>query len=193
MRYQIFMKIYCKALVISLFAIMPNLVQAAELPTGTRTITLASNAGIEFVIGTASFVADGAGRKIEIQIDDTKLQNEFLSMRPFKCLEDPDKHYCYLPYPYDWQKKITPDDLTDLEYGLLFVQKGAKEYGINLWNGVYYKLVLNADGSISGTLHEFDGDILAVPPKPDNLRPITASDLNEVTVSGQWLPRLIIK
>jgi hypothetical protein len=44
--------------------------------------------------------------KIAIQIDGTKLQNEFLSMRPFKCLEGADKHYCYLPYPYDWQKKL---------------------------------------------------------------------------------------
>jgi hypothetical protein len=163
----------------------------AELPTGSKRITLKS--AVESVeIGTATFEGLGDSRTVAIVMKDGLFKDHFLSMRPFKCLEGV-KFYCHLPYPYEWKGVVTEDDLADLEYALLFVQKEPTAYGINLWNGIYYKLALSADGQISGTLHEIDMDTLASPPPGGELRPIKEGMLSKTDANGQRLPEIVIE
>lgn len=162
----------------------------AELPTGEKTITLTS-AAEKIAIGKVTFTGDGPSRKISVRMNHALFKDHFLSMRPFKCLEGP-KFYCHLPYPYAWKSEITETDLADLEYALLFVQKQPNEYGINLFNGVYYKLTLEG-GRMTGALHEVDMDTLASPPEASNLRPITDDLLTPAAVQGQWLPNIVIE
>jgi hypothetical protein len=163
----------------------------AELPTGQKTITLAS-ASDRVEIGTAEFAGEGKTRQISIKLHEALFKDHFLSMRPFKCLEGP-KFYCHLPYPYEWKGEVSETDLADLEYALLFVQKEPTAYGINLWHGIYYKLDLEAGGRITGKLHEVDMDILASPPKAGQLRPISHTDISATPAASQWLPELVIE
>jgi hypothetical protein len=163
----------------------------AELPSGERSIVLSSSAE-KIEIGTAVFEGSGDKRKISVRMKEDVLKDHFLSMRPFKCLEGA-KFYCHLPYPYEWKGEITADDLTDLEYALLFVQKEPTAYGINLWNGVYYRLTLDDAGRINGNLHEVDMDNLASPPAKGDLRPLTEDMLTKVPGDGQWLPMIVIE
>ncbi len=164
----------------------------ADLPSGEKTISL-SSADETMDIGTVRFDGTGASRKISVTFKDALFHDEFLSMRPFKCLESSKRYYCHVPYPYQWKGEITAQDLGDLEYALLFVQKAPTAYGINLFDGVYYKMSLAADGTISGKLNDVDMDTLAVPPKDGGLRPLSADLLNEAVAEKQWLPVMSIK
>jgi len=162
----------------------------ADLPLGEKKIVLSSIAeAIE--IGKITFTGKGTSRKFMIDLNESLMKDEFLSMRPFKCLESVKRYYCYVPYPYALNGEVRDQDLTDLEYSLLFVQKEPNAYGISLWNGVYYKLELAADGAISGKLNEVDLDQLATP--TSSLRPITSDMLNEAPTDKQWLPIITIK
>jgi hypothetical protein len=166
---------------------------AAELPSGVKTIRLVPAAGAPINLGTVSFAGEGPARTITVRFDESLFHDHFLSMRPFKCLEGPDKFYCHLPYPYDSEGVVTVGDLADLEYALLFVHKKPTEYGINLWNGVYYKLALEEGGRITGSLYEVDMDVLASPPPTGEMRPIKPGDLNPAALEKQWLPRVVIE
>jgi hypothetical protein len=180
---------YLAAFVLSV--LLPSLAHA-ELPSGVRRIVLKS-ATEAIEIGTVTFDGAGSTRQIKVSMHDPLYKDEFLSMRPFKCLESAVRYYCHLPYPYAWKGEITEADLTDLEYALLFVQKVPTAYGINLWDGIYYKLSLAADGKITGALHDIDMDNLASPPKDGSLRPITTDMINAAAANGQWLPTLSIE
>jgi hypothetical protein len=164
----------------------------AELPTGERTITLLS-ATEKIAIGTVTFTGSGDKRSLVIHMNEAQYKDQFLSMRPFKCLEGTARLYCHLPYPYPWKGEVTGNDLADLEYALLFVQKPPTAYGINLWNGIYYKLTLEPDGRITGKLNEVDMDILASPPPMGEMRPLNYDQINAVSADGQWLPQLTIE
>lgn len=86
---------------------------------------------------------------------------------------------------------MTEQDLTDLEYDLLFLWKGATEYGINMWNGVYYQLTIDGDRLV-GHLHEMDMDLLSAPPNAGDLRPLEDKDLHESDADSHWLPVVVI-
>lgn len=155
-----------------------------------RTIWLHPTDGAPIAVGTVTLETADTG--YTVIWDDSKFGDHFLSMRPFKCLEGPRKLWCRVPYPYQNRRQITGGDLTDLEYDLLFLWKGAGEYGINMWNGIYYRL--SADGNqLTGTLHEVDMDLLAAPPEDGNLRPITEDDLEVGDPDSHWLPHLTIE
>jgi hypothetical protein len=164
----------------------------AELPMGERKISLKS-ASESVEIGSVVFSGAGKTRSIVVQMKEGLLKDEFLSMRPFKCLEGATRFYCHLPYPYEWNGEISETDLVDLEYALLFVQKQSTAYGINLWNGIYYRMTLAADGKISGVLNEVDMDNLASPPPKGEMRPLTDDMINTTAADGQWLPMLVIE
>ena len=154
---------------------------------GAREVFLQSADGTR--IKVADLTVD-AGR-YAVTLAEAPFTDHFLSMRPFRCLEGADKHWCHVPYPYENRRDIS-DDLTDLEYDFLFLWKGATEYGINMWNGVYY--VLEEDGDrLIGTLHEMDMDILAVPPEAGDLRPVTPVDLEPGDPDSHWLPMLVVE
>lgn len=153
-----------------------------------RDVLLVTNAGDETKVATINLEPDG---RYTVVLADAPFSDHFLSMRPFRCIAGPDKHWCHLPYPYEIKRNIS-EDLIDLEYDFLFVWKGANDYGVNLWNGVYYKLEQQGD-QILGSLHEVDLDQLGVPPAAGDLRPLSDKDLHESDPDSHWLPRLVIR
>ena len=127
----------------------------------------------------------------QLQLNDAVFDEHFLSMRPFRCLQGPVQMLCYLNYPYANQRQLSKENLRDLEYDLLFIRKDPKEFGIDAWNGLYYKLQWEQD-IITGSLHEVDLNILAVPPGEGVIYPISDADLTPAEPESHWLPKLII-
>jgi hypothetical protein len=154
----------------------------------TRGVFLEDAEGARIQIATVE--TDAAGR-YQVEMDNAPFEDHFLSMRPFKCLEGPSKHWCHVPYPYEIERDVS-EELTDLEYDFLFVWKEANEYGINMWNGVYYKLDVD-DERLIGRLHEMDMDVLSAPPDAGVLRPLSAKHLHESDPDSHWLPRMIVE
>ena len=131
-------------------------------------------------------------RDYRVTMAEEPFRDHFLSMRPFRCLEGSRKHWCHVPYPYENARNIGTD-LTDLEYDFLFLWKDATDYGINMWNGVYYRLEADDTGRLVGALHEMDMDLLSAPPDAGVLRPLRPGDLHESDPDSHWLPRMIIE
>lgn len=186
---HIFLSILCLFYVSTLHADESN-VDKSKLK---RTVTLKSpdNKSIDIAILELMKQQDGS-YNYSLDIDDDKFSNHFLSMRPFKCFQGPKQMLCYLPYPYKKTYKISDTDLQDLEYDLLFIHRKASDYGINPWNGLYYKLSLNQDAKLTGVLNEVDLDILAAPPDEGVTRPITDSDLTLAEQDSYSYPVLTI-
>ena len=158
---------------------------------GTKTIRLHPVDGEPITVAEVAFLA-GSDGTYSLRYDDTLFADHFLSMRPFKCLEGTEKLWCRVPYPYEIKRQASDNDLTDLEYELMFVWKNQGEYGIDLWNGVYYALAADGDRLV-GTMHELDMNVLASPPEDGNLRPVTEDDLEEADTDSHWLPKLTIE
>ncbi len=155
---------------------------------GERNVFLEDAAGTRILI--AHVIVDQENG-YSVSMAEEPFTDHFLSMRPFRCIEGPDKHWCHVPYPYAIKREVG-DDLTDLEYDFLFIWKGATEYGINMWNGVYYKLEAEGD-TLVGRLHEMDMGVLSAPPEGGDLRPVKAKHIEESDPESHWLPRLVIE
>ena len=153
-----------------------------------QNVYLEAADGTRIQIAEIDLAEDG---RYSVTMAEAPFTDHFLSMRPFRCLEGPAKHWCHVPYPYEITRQIG-DDLTDLEYDFLFLWKGATEYGINMWNGVYYVLE-DDNGRLVGALHEIDMDILSAPPDTGNLRPVEAKHLEPGEPDSHWLPVLVIE
>ena len=166
---------------------------AAGLPTGKKTIELVTAGGERVRVGSVEFSGEGDTREIKVDLDAPEFGDEFLSMRPFRCLPDANEMWCHLIYPYILKDKITAKDLKDLEYRLLFIFRSPNSYGIDAWNGLYFKLALGDDGTISGPVNEVDLNILAVPPEDKTIRPIGYGELNEVEGNAHRFARVEIK
>lgn len=164
----------------------------AEVLAGDKAISLADADGNPIIVGQIRFEPAEEGWNYAITWDEVVFANHFLSMRPFRCLEGDDTHWCHVPYPYENRRRITESDLTDLEYDLLFLWKGATEYGINLWNGIYYRMEIDGERLV-GHLHEIDMGTLSAPPENGNLRPIVESDLHIAEPESHWLPFVVIE
>ncbi len=176
-----------------------ELARAAEaaLPQGTKSISLVSASGEKLTIGSVDLKptgdADASGRTIVVNLDVPDFTDQFLSMRPFRCLPDSKEMWCHLAYPYALKNKITATDLTDLEYQLLFIFRSPDSYGIDAWNGLYFKLESGADGRIVGNAHEVDLNILAVPPDDPTIRPINQGDLTSIESDTHRFARVEIE
>ncbi len=166
--------------------------QTALALEGPKTVFLVDANGDRVAVADIEFSPADHGATYEIAMREAPFADHFLSMRPFKCLEGAEKHWCHVPYPYAINRTVTPNDLTDLEYDLLFIWKGATEYGINMWNGVYYRLTYE-DGRITGALSEIDMDTLSAPPAEGDLRPIREQDVEESDPDSHWLPFVIVE
>jgi len=160
---------------------------SAGVFTPSATIYLQDNAGVETPIGTVQFAPQPDGSALtHVTIESDAFNDQFLSMRPFKCLQGDSEWFCHQPYLYSLHNKVTADDLSDLEYQLLFIRKKPADFGIDAWNGLYYKLELQADGSITGKLLEGDLNSLQSPPAEKFAKPV---DLQEF-ISGDKSKRL---
>lgn len=156
-----------------------------------KKITLIGKDGSRLEIGTLTLTKTDDGEQISVKMKEDRFSEHFLSMRPFKCI-DGEQTLCHLPYPYKTKDIITADNLMDLEYKLLFIHKGQGEYGINFWNGVYYRLKRTGDGGFEGKVWETDMDELASPPE-DYSRPIGGDDLVEGATGKHRFPRVEIR
>lgn len=167
----------------------------SALPTGEKTVTLVSHDGTRVDIAKVHFRPASSASHVTftVKLIDAPFKDEFLSMRPFRCLPDSKELWCHLAYPYANKHEISASDLQDLEYTLLFLFKPPTSYGIDAWNGLYFKLTLDNDGSLSGTVHETDMNVLAVPPDAKNLRPISHDGLTEVEPDAHRFHRIEIR
>ena len=179
------------------FGIISAMLLATPSFAQDYSIILKGNAGEAIKIGVLTTKVSennkeqkGLDYKIKWKTDE--FEDHFLSMRPFKCLPAGEKLWCYTPYPYEIKRQISEDDTTDLEYDLIFVWKPKGEYGINLWNGVYYKLEVTEFGW-KGTMQEYDLNILGIPPAAGELRPIKEKDLHETSTEDHFLPFIEIR
>ena len=158
-----------------------------------KTISLIDKEGKQHKVAKIIFSSEADNKQsFSINWDDTKFSEHFLSMRPFKCI-DGLQTFCRLEYPYKTRNRITNGDLQDLEYALLFLHKNQQEYGINFWNGVYYRLKKQENGSITGTVWETDMNELASPPAKEYGRPIGGADLVEGAEGKHRFPKIIIQ
>lgn len=159
----------------------------------TARIYLIDQAGEELDIGQVRFSEpDNEDTGVDVELDSEQLIDQFLSMRPFRCLTAAAEWFCYLPYPYDLARTVTPEDLTELEYQLLFIWKSPKTFGIDAWNGVYYRLVRQDDGTITGHLLQGDLNVLADPPEKFS-HPIDLFEFTEEGADNRLYPSLIIR
>jgi hypothetical protein len=159
---------------------------------GERGVYLVDNKGDHQRVATIYLTAKGKGYLYTLNLDTEYFADQFLSMRPFKCLMGGKQVVCYVAYPYSNKRYIEAGDLTSLEYDLLFLHKSPAEYGINLWNGIYYKLQFDGE-EIIGQLMELDMNLLSAPPEEGVIRPITDDDIFEGDVDNQRFPKLLIK
>lgn len=160
-------------------------------PGEVLTIRLVPHDGDPVEIGRLHLQPEGGGYRFRVELDQARFEEQFLSMRPFKCLPHPEQVVCHLPYPYENRRFISAGNLTDLEYDLLFLHKTPGEYGIDAWNGLYYELRMS-DGGFVGELRETDLNVLAAPPEPGDLRPIERSELHEAS-DKHWPRTIVIK
>lgn len=147
----------------------------------------------EFKIGEVTFSnMDNDATAVVVDIDNSVFTEHFLSMRPFRCIEGDTEWFCYLEYPYDLRSVVSKDDLSDLEYQLLFIRKAPSEFGIDAWNGLYYQLELQGDGSITGNLLEGDLNSLQSPPAEKFAKPVDLFEFIEADKSKRLFPQLRI-
>ena len=152
------------------------------------SITLKGNDNEAYKIGVLTTTAnEQGGFDYKIKWETEQFEDHFLSMRPFKCLPGNEKLWCHAAYPYEIKRHLSKDDITDLEYDLIFVWKPEGEYGINLWNGVYYQLE-STDSGWKGIMQEYDLNVLGIPPEAGELRPILDKDLHEASIEDHFLP-----
>ena len=165
---------------------------AAEFPSDAG-IYLVDSDQTETKIGEVSFTAaENDKSAVVVNMDNSVFTEHFLSMRPFRCLEGEAEWFCYLEYPYDLRSVVTPDDLSDLEYQLLFIRKAPAEFGIDAWNGLYYQLKLELDGTITGQLLEGDLNSLQSPPAEKYAKPVDLGEFIQGDKSKRLFPALRI-
>ncbi len=165
----------------------------AKLPEGKKSITLISAAGDKQTIGAVTFTKKGDARTITIALDAPEFEDEFLSMRPFRCLKGVKETWCHVDYPYVLKRRITLDDLADLECALLFLFKPPAGYGISTLNGLNFKLAAGADGAISGAVHDVNLEPLGVPADDPSVRLIKAGDLSPADPETHRFARIEIR
>ncbi len=182
----------CTVMTLMLASPLVNAVDTSKAFTGE--ISLIDSAGKALVVGSVEFSGFKDGKSgIAVNLESPRFTDHFLSMRPFKCLEGAKEWFCHMPYLYKLRRVITKDDLRDLSYSLLFIRKTPAEFGIDAWNGLYYELKMNDDGSISGELLEGDLNVLASPPEEDYSYPIGMGDFIKANKKKRLYPSLIIR
>ena len=181
----------CK-LITTLALLFHTSIALADFPD-TAGIYLLDPQQVEFKIGDVTFKkTDSGSTAVVVDIDNSVFTDHFLSMRPFRCIEGSTEWFCYLEYPYDLRNLVTKDDLSDLEYQLLFIRKTPSEFGIDAWNGLYYKLALETDGTITGQLLEGDLNSLQSPPAEQYAKPVDLLEFIEGSSEKRLYPTLRI-
>ena len=173
------------------FAAVPQSVAQPRTEPSVLTVELIDAKGRAHTIGQLALepAADSGRIHYRWELDHHRTTDHFLSMKEMKCLEGPEL-WCYIPYPYANPHWINRDDLRWLEHDLLFLFKRKGEFGANFWNGIYYRLEWQQDGSLAGEARALDLNLLASPPEDPSLPPIGEFDLEEADILKRWLPRV---
>ncbi len=174
-----------------LLLLLFSTISLAESLDGLKKIYLVSTSGELTQVATVEFVPNNDNIAYTVSIIDKPFENQFLSMRPFQCVMGAKQVMCHVPYPYEKKGVVTKGDLSDLSFDLLFLHKSPSEYGINMWNGIFYKLAV-VNNQIEGIVFEVDMNILAT--APDNLdEPFAEDEIFEADESNYVYPRVLIK
>lgn len=163
----------------------------AEVPSGSKQVFFEGAGGDNFELGRIEIIRSGETYRFEFSLQESNFSDQFLSMRPFKCI-DGKPMYCHLAYPYDKPETFTAKDFGNLEYEFLFIVRSPSEYGIDPYNGRYYVLSLE-DGVLRGEAKAVDLNILAAPPDAGVSRPITEAELDFIEIEAERFPRLVIR
>ena len=110
----------------------------ADIPTGSKRVVFENRSGESFELGSIEISRSGDAYRFSFSLEEANFSDQFLSMRPFKCI-DGEPMYCHLAYPYSKPETFTAADFVNLEYEFLFIVRSPKEYGIDPYNGRYYK------------------------------------------------------
>lgn len=184
------MQRYSRCLFFTLIALFSSNLFSLETDR-SMTITLHTSEQESVDIGQVTFTAENGGYRFSFTLDEGVFEKQFLSMRPFDCMQKPKMMVCHLPYPYQNNHFITADDLADLEYEILFLHKYSGAYGIDAYDGIYYQMKMT-DNGIEGVLHDIDLNVLKVPPEEGNLRPITPKLLYKANLDKHWFSNITI-
>lgn len=158
---------------------------------GMKTVYLEDNKAQRQAIATLSFEPQERGYGYRLSFIEKEFGDYFLSMRPFRC-HDAGRLVCRQPYPYKMERVISKEDLRALEYDLMFISRSANEYGIDPYNGRYYRLKMTPKGFV-GTIYGLDMNHIASPPEKGVVFPITLDVLDEMEAESVQFPKLIIE
>ncbi|WP_461482436.1 hypothetical protein [Porticoccus sp.] len=165
---------------------------ASEFPLGKKSIYLKDNNNVDHPIGNVKFSSGTDGAiAYSLNIDTERFKDFFLSMKEMKCLEGKEI-WCFIPYPYQHPRSVSADDLRWLEHDLLFMFKTPTEFGANLWNGIYYEMVVE-DEVIRGTARAIDLNYIASPPDDLSTPPYTELEIEDLEPAARWLPYIEIR
>lgn len=173
-------------------ALLPAGARAETTLSGEKTVTLHSRDGQATVIGRLKFQPGPAGSRFELVLDERRLQDFFLSMREFKCLDGGVEVLCHVPYPYPNPQTVSAGKLAWLEHALLFFYKTPQDFGARLWNGIYFRLQENERGLV-GTPQAINLDLIGVPPADPTLPPFGPAERHPIDPGRRWFERLSIE
>jgi len=159
---------------------------------GRKTLSAVTGDGREIALGAVEFIPEGSGAHAVVQIDKSKLEDHFLSMREFKCLDGKSELVCYVPYPYKNPGAVSATDFAWLEHALLFLTKKPSEVGADLWNGLYFHMTLTENGLV-GEPRAVDLNQIASPPDDPSKPPFGVADLGDVQPGAHYFSKLLIR
>jgi hypothetical protein len=160
---------------------------------GTKQVWLHARDGARVPIGQVDFEpAEGGATAFRLRLDGARFNDHFLSMREFKCLPAPDEILCHVPYPYPHPGTVRAGDLAWLEHQLLFMFKRPRDFGANLWNGVYYRLAPRGQGLV-GTPEAVDLNLISAPPDDLQRAPLRPALRDPMPEGARWYERLTIE
>ena len=163
---------------------------AANPLSGEKSVWLANASGERVRIGNVKFEPVANGRSsFAFRLDESRFGEYFLAMRPFRCLAGSTQFLCH--FPYGSEREVALDDLSALEYQLMFMHKKPASVNLDSRNGLYWKLRVDGERLV-GTLYDADMDPIIVP-QGDRRRPVTEEFLQRADDGSHWLPRLTIE
>lgn len=176
-----------------ILVVLSSVMVRAEI-AGTKTIYLKDGEQKLFPIGTVFFhKKENNAVFFKVDLDSSQFNDEFLSMRPFRCIDTPRERICHQPYPYPLERKITNRDYSALEYDLMFIFQTPEQFNsIDAWNGIYYRLQ-KVEDELIGDLQAVDLNLIMAPPDPGINRPILPTDLTPLEPDTHYFQQLIIR
>lgn len=160
--------------------------------SGTKDIFLHDKSGKKIAAGFVDFKPNGDAITFDVHWNHAVMKDYFLSMREFKCFDGQDEIQCQVPYPYKSPKTITPSNLAWLEHHLLFLFKAPKNFGANLWNGIYYELKPGPQGLI-GLPNAVDLVAIGAPPDRLDVPPYGKNERTPMPEGARWFTHLSIE